>query len=73
MLDKVKVTAAQVAPVFMDKEATVDKACRTIVETGKAGAEFVVFSETFAPGYPYWRRDQPISKLSDLMVEYHKN
>jgi len=30
MLDEV--TAAQVAPVFMDKEATIDKACRTIEE-----------------------------------------
>jgi len=32
-----------------------------------------VFSETFVPGYPYWRGVQPISRLSDLMVEYQKN
>ena len=73
MLDKVKVAAAQVAPVFMDKEATIDKACRTIEEAGRAGAKLVVFSETFVPGYPYWRGLQPISKWSDLMVEYQKN
>jgi amidase/nitrilase len=73
MLDKVKVAAAQVAPVFMDKEATVDKACRTIAEAGRAGAKLVVFSETFVPGYPYWRGLQPISRWSDLMVEYQKN
>jgi len=73
MLDKVKVATAQVAPVFMDKEATVDKACRTIEEAGKADARLVVFSETFIPGYPYWRGVQPISRLSDLMVEYQKN
>jgi nitrilase len=73
MLDKVKVAAAQVAPVFMDKEATIDKACRTIAEAGRAGAKLVVFSETFVPGYPYWRGLQPISRWSDLMVEYQKN
>jgi nitrilase len=73
MLDKMKVAAAQVAPVFMDKEATVDKACRTIAEAGRAGAKLVVFSETFVPGYPYWRGLQPISRWSDLMVEYQKN
>jgi len=73
MLDKVKVAAAQVAPVFMDKEATIDKACRTIEEAGKEGAQLLVFSETFVPGYPYWRGLQPISRWSDLMVEYQKN
>ncbi|MFP3951009.1 MAG: carbon-nitrogen hydrolase family protein [Candidatus Bathyarchaeia archaeon] len=73
MLDKVKVAAAQVAPVFMDKEASIDKACRTIEEAGRSGARLVVFSETFIPGYPYWRGVQPISRWSDLMVEYQKN
>jgi len=73
MLEKVKVAAAQVAPVFMDREATIDKACKVIEEAGKADAKLVVFSETFVPGYPYWRGVQPISKLSDLMVEYQKN
>ncbi|KON31240.1 hypothetical protein AC482_01450 [miscellaneous Crenarchaeota group-15 archaeon DG-45] len=73
MLDRVKVAAAQVAPVFMDKEATIDKACRAIEEAGRAGARLIVFSETFIPGYPYWRGLQPISRWSDLMVEYQKN
>jgi len=73
MLDKVKVAAAQVAPVFMDKEATIDKACKTIEEAGRVGAKLIVFSETFIPGYPYWRGLQPISKWSDYMVEYQKN
>lgn len=73
MLDKVKVAAAQVAPVFMDKEASIDKACRTIEEAGREGARLVVFSETFIPGYPYWRGLQPISRWSELMVEYQKN
>lgn len=68
MLDKVKVAVAQVTPVFVDKEATIDKACRTIEESGRAGAKLIVFSGTFISGYSYWRGLQPISKWSDLMV-----
>ncbi|MDH7509252.1 MAG: carbon-nitrogen hydrolase family protein [Methanomassiliicoccales archaeon] len=73
MEEKVRVAAAQVSPVFMDKEATIDKACKTIEMAGKAGARLVVFSETFVPGYPYWRGILPISKWSKWMVEYQKN
>jgi nitrilase len=43
MLEKVKVAAAQVAPVFMDREATIDKACKAIEEAGRADAKLVVF------------------------------
>ena len=50
----VKVCAAHVAPVWLDREATVEKACGLIAEAGRAGAELVVFPEVFIPGYPYW-------------------
>lgn len=73
MEERVKVAAAQVSPAFMDREATVDKACRTIEEAGRKGARLTVFSETFIPGFPYWRGLQPISRWSEIMVEYQKN
>lgn len=50
--DKVKVAVAQTAPVFMDKEKSIEKACRYIKEAGDNGAELVVFPEAFIPGYP---------------------
>lgn len=46
--------AAQLAPVFLDRDATVQKACDAIHEAGQAGARLIVFPETFIPGYPYW-------------------
>lgn len=49
-----KVAVAQIAPVFLNKEATVDKACKVIAEAGKNGAELIVFPEAFVSGYPDW-------------------
>lgn len=50
--DKVKVAVAQASPVFMDKQKTVEKACKFIKEAGSNGAELVVFPEAFIPTYP---------------------
>jgi nitrilase len=48
------IAAAQVAPVFMDRDATIEKACMCTAEAGSHGARLLVFPETFVPGYPCW-------------------
>jgi nitrilase len=53
-LPKFKVAAVQAAPVFLDTNATVDKACRLIREAASNGATLIVFPEVFVPAYPYW-------------------
>ena len=57
---KFKAAAIQAAPVFLNREATVEKACRLIIEAADRGAQLIVFPEVFVPGYPYWNRlDNP--------------
>ncbi|KAI7782945.1 hypothetical protein LA080_012671 [Diaporthe eres] len=49
---KLKVAAAHLAPVYMDKEATTKKVTDAIRVAGADGIELLAFPETFIPGYP---------------------
>jgi len=49
-----KACAAHVAPVFLDAQATVQKACSLIVEASRKGAQLIAFPESFIPAFPVW-------------------
>jgi len=49
-----KAAAVQAAPVFLDLDATVDKAVALIKEAADNGAKLIGFPETWIPGYPMW-------------------
>lgn len=48
------IAGAHLAPVFLDAEATTQKAIDAIAEAARSGAELVVFPESFIPGFPVW-------------------
>jgi aliphatic nitrilase len=56
---RLRVAVAQAAPVFLDREATTEKACQLIREAGRMGARVVGFPEGFIPGHPLWYHFYP--------------
>ena len=70
---KFKVCAAHVAPVFLDKLATIDKACALIAEASHAGAKLIAFPESFVPGFPVWAAVQAPIKSHDFFKRLAAN
>ncbi|MEM9142646.1 MAG: carbon-nitrogen hydrolase family protein [Bacteroidota bacterium] len=54
MENLVKVGLAQIAPVWLDKKATLAKIEATIAEAATERTELLVFGEALLPGYPFW-------------------
>ena len=73
MTNNLKVAAAQLSPIFLNKEKTVEKACNAILEAGKNDAKLIVFPEAFISGYPDWVWLIPNSKGTDLNELYLKD
>lgn len=72
MIKTTKIAAAQLTPVFLNKEQTVGKACSAISEAGKNGAKLIVFPEAFISGYPDWVWLYPPYKSKELGELYVK-
>ena len=49
-----KIAMAQIAPVWLDKLATIEKVEQFIIEAAKEKCELIVFGEGLIPGYPFW-------------------
>lgn len=70
-----RIAAVQAAPVFLNLDATLDKACALIQEAADGGAQLVAFPEAFVSGYPVWVWFIPSGKthpLRDLYTWLHE-
>jgi predicted amidohydrolase len=65
-----KLAAIQADPVYFDREASTDKACRLIREAGNQGATLAAFGESWLPGYPFFVWGSPTPAMS---AEYVAN
>jgi nitrilase len=65
-----KIAVVQAAPIFMNRDETVDKACSLIADAAKGGASLVVMPEAFVPGYPDWVWVVPGAKKPILDAMY---
>lgn len=54
MTGPTKVAAVQAAPIFMDLDASIDKAIGLIEQAAAQGVKLIAFPETYLPGYPWY-------------------
>ncbi len=54
MNSTLKIAMAQIAPVWLDKNATLKKIENAIKEAANEHCELIVFGEALLPGYPFW-------------------
>ena len=54
MNSTLKIAMAQIAPVWLDKNATLKKIENAIGEAANEHCELIVFGEALLPGYPFW-------------------
>jgi len=54
MANTLKIGMAQIAPVWLDKQGTINKVEQSIIEASREDCELIVFGEALLPGYPFW-------------------
>lgn len=67
---KCRVAAAHAAPIFMDKQASLAKVITLIKTAATDSINYLVFPETFVPGYPYFIECYPPLKQVGALAEY---
>lgn len=52
--DQLRVGFAQLAPIWLQRAATIDKMLRYIQQAAEQDCQLLCFGETLLPGYPFW-------------------
>ncbi len=68
-----RAAAVQAAPIFLDLDASVDKAIRYIAEAANHGAKLIAFPETWFPGYPFFLWLDSPAWTMQFIQRYHDN
>jgi nitrilase len=70
--DVLKIGLAQIAPVWLNREGTLDKVLGYVHAAAEAECNLVVFGEALIPGYPFWiERTHGAEFNSPMQKEIH--
>src|SRR5262249_23372809 len=69
----VKVAIIQTAPVYLNRDKSVDRACKKIQEAASHGAALIAFTETWLAGYRYWGEGwgSQLQNWSSVRVQFY--
>lgn len=76
--ERLTIGIAQISPVWLNREKTLDKIIEYVCSAAQKGCELVVFGEALLPGYPFWieltdgaRFNSPVQK--EIHAHYVQN
>ena len=69
--DLLTVGVAQIAPVWSNREATLEKVAGSIETAASHGCKLVTFGEALVPGYPFWIEPADGTPFNDALQEPH--
>jgi nitrilase len=73
-MNSFKAAATIASPVFLDKDATIEKVLQMASTAAGEGAQMIVFPETFIPCYPWWIwMAVNNSKKAELFAKLYRN
>lgn len=65
--DRLVVGCAQIAPVWLQRDATLAKVALCIQRAAAEGCRLVVFGEALVPGYPFWIERTDGARFNDAL------
>ncbi|TBR43435.1 carbon-nitrogen hydrolase family protein [Marinomonas agarivorans] len=63
--DRLTVAMAQIAPVWLQRNATLKKVLETAHLAANQGCDLLVFGEALVPGYPFWLENTDGARFND--------
>lgn len=69
----VRLAVVQAAPVYLDAQASTDKAIGLIAQAAANGAKLIAFPEIWIPGYPWWIWLGAPAWGAQFLPRYHRN
>ncbi|WP_145539558.1 carbon-nitrogen hydrolase family protein [Yersinia kristensenii] len=62
----------QASPIYLDLDATINKAVDLIAQAARQGAKIIAFSELFFPGYPWFLWLGTMDYMTPFIRRYHE-